>query len=84
VKKRSYSGQQQKAILPGTEHPIGGVFDKGAKKIAAYLDELTAKNYPYDIVQWRYNIVSDNGPIDTTISDFVDQWNKKYASPKLY
>ena len=63
--------------------PIGGVFDKGAKKIAAYLDELAAKNYPYEIVQWRYNIVSDNGPIDTTISDFVDQWNKKYTSPKI-
>jgi hypothetical protein len=28
-------------------------------------------------------VVSDNGPIDTTISDFVDQWNKKYASPKI-
>jgi len=63
--------------------PIGGVFDKGAKKIAAYLDELAAKNYPYEIVQWRYNIVSDNAPIDTTISDFVEQWNKKYTSPKI-
>ena len=63
--------------------PIGGVFDKGAKKIAAYLDELADKNYPYEIVQWRYNIVSDNAPIDTTISDFVEQWNKKYTSPKI-
>ncbi|ANE53483.1 glycoside hydrolase [Flavisolibacter tropicus] len=63
--------------------PVGGVFDKGAKKIAAYLNELTDKNYPYEMVQWRYNIVSDNGPIDPSISDFVDQWNKKYASPKI-
>jgi alpha-mannosidase len=63
--------------------PGGGVFDKGAKKIAAYLDELTAGNYPYEMVQWRYNIVADNGPIDTSISDFVDQWNKKYTSPKI-
>src|SRR6185437_8351868 len=61
----------------------GGVFDRGPKKIAAYLDELAAEKYPYDIVQWRYNIVSDNGPIDTTISDFVRQWNEKYASPKI-
>lgn len=63
--------------------PAGGEFDKGPKKIASYLDELTAKKYPYDIVQWRYNIVSDNGPLDTTISNFVEQWNKKYSSPKI-
>jgi hypothetical protein len=63
--------------------PAGGVFDKAPKKIAAYMNELAEKNYPYDIVQWRYNIVSDNGPLDTTISKFVEQWNKKYASPKI-
>jgi hypothetical protein len=62
---------------------VGGVFERGPKKIAAYLNELSNRNYPYDMVQWRYNVVSDNGPIDTTISDFVDQWNKKYASPKI-
>ena len=62
---------------------IGGVFDKAPKKIAAYLDELTEKNYPYDMVQWRYNIVADNAPLDTTVSDFVEQWNEKYASPKI-
>lgn len=62
---------------------IGGVFEKAPKKIAAYLDELTDKNYLYDMVQWRYNIVADNGPIDTSVSEFVDQWNKKYTSPKI-
>ena len=35
------------------------------------------------MVQWRYNIVSDNGPVDSTISDFVKQWNEKYTTPKL-
>ena len=63
--------------------PVGGVFDRGPKKIADYMNELEAKNYPYSIVQWRYNIVSDNGPVDSTISDFVRQWNEKYESPKL-
>lgn len=61
----------------------GAIYDRGPAKIAAYLDELTKNNYPYDMVQWRYNCVSDNGPIDTTISNFVDQWNKKFASPKI-
>ena len=63
-------------------HP-GGVFENGQKKIAEYLDDLTKTSYPYDMVQWRYNIVSDNGPIDPTISKFVDEWNKKYTSPKI-
>ncbi|MFV8346998.1 glycoside hydrolase [Flavobacterium sp. ZB4P13] len=62
---------------------VGQVFERGPKKIAAYLNELTEKNYPYEMVQWRYNVVADNGPIDTGISDFVKQWNEKYASPKI-
>lgn len=61
----------------------GAVKERGPKKIAVYLDELAAKNYPYSIIQWRYNIVSDNGPTDSTISDFVRTWNEKYESPKL-
>ncbi|AZB20584.1 glycoside hydrolase [Chryseobacterium indologenes] len=63
-------------------HP-GDVFDNGQKKIAEYLEDLTHTNYPYDMVQWRYNIVADNGPIDPTVSQFVDEWNKKYTSPKI-
>ncbi|MFT3844478.1 MAG: glycoside hydrolase family 38 C-terminal domain-containing protein [Lacibacter sp.] len=62
---------------------IGGVFERGAKKIAAYLNELSDNHYPYEMVQWRYNIVSDNGPIDSTVSDFVKQWNEKYSSPRI-
>jgi len=61
----------------------GGVFERGPKKIADYMAELDAKGYPYSMVQWRYNIVADNGPVDSTISDFVKQWNQKYESPKL-
>ncbi|WP_212004538.1 glycoside hydrolase family 38 C-terminal domain-containing protein [Chitinophaga sp. HK235] len=61
----------------------GAVFESGPQKIAAYLNELDEKKYPYDIVQWRYNVVADNGPIDTSISRFVKQWNEKYASPKI-
>lgn len=36
-------------------HP-GAVFETGQRKIAEYLDDLTRTNYPYDIVQWRYNV----------------------------
>lgn len=64
-------------------NPPGAIFDNGAKKIAQYMDELAEKKYPYEMVQWRYNCVSDNGPIDTTLSDFVKQWNEKYSTPKI-
>lgn len=63
-------------------HP-GDVFENGQKKIAEYLEDLTRTNYPYEMVQWRYNIVADNGPIDPSVSKFVDEWNKKYESPKI-
>ncbi|MCB9183787.1 MAG: hypothetical protein H6591_07695 [Flavobacteriales bacterium] len=61
----------------------GAIKERGTRKIAAYMNELAAKGYPYDMVQWRYNIVSDNGPVDSTLSDFVREWNEKYSSPRL-
>lgn len=61
----------------------GAIKERGTRKIASYMNELAAKGYPYDMVQWRYNIVSDNGPLDSTLSDFVRDWNEKYASPRL-
>ncbi|MFM9026890.1 MAG: hypothetical protein ACKOQ6_02725, partial [Bacteroidota bacterium] len=61
----------------------GAVFDRGAEKIAEYMDELVGNAYPYDLVQWRYNIVADNGPVDRTVSLFVKDWNSRYASPQL-
>ena len=51
--------------------------------ILQYVNELAQSGYDYDIVPLRYNIGSDNGPIDTTISEYVRDWNEKYVSPKL-
>jgi hypothetical protein len=64
-------------------YTAGAIKERGTRKIAAYMNDLAAKGYPYDMVQWRYNIVSDNGPVDSTLSDFVRDWNEKYASPRL-
>jgi hypothetical protein len=61
----------------------GAIKERGTRKIAAYMNDLAAKGYPYDMLQWRYNIVSDNGPVDSTLSDFVRDWNSTYASPRL-
>lgn len=64
-------------------YTAGAIKERGTRKIAAYMNDLAAKGYPYDMVQWRYNIVSDNGPVDSTLSDFVREWNAKYSSPRL-
>ena len=64
-------------------YTAGAIKERGTRKIAAYMNELAAKGYPYEMVQWRYNIVSDNGPVDSTLSDFVRDWNEKYISPRL-
>ncbi len=61
----------------------GAVKDRGPDKIAEYLDELDTQDYPYSMVQWRYNIGADNGPTDSSISDFVRDWNQRYAFPVL-
>jgi hypothetical protein len=48
-----------------------------------YLNRLGDSEYPYDMVQLRYSIGGDNGPPDPDLSDFVKDWNAKYAYPKL-
>jgi len=52
-------------------------------KLISYLTELDSLNYPYESIQLRYTIKSDNGPIDKSLSDFVRNWNEEYYSPKL-
>jgi len=61
----------------------GDVFERGEQQIADYLNELQQSSYPYSMVQWRYNVVSDNGPTDSTIARYVKQWNETYDCPKL-
>jgi len=48
-----------------------------------YLRRLEDMDYPYDLVQVRYNIGSDNGPPDPQLPDFVKNWNRKYAYPQM-
>jgi hypothetical protein len=48
-----------------------------------YVDQLIDAGYPYDIAALRYNIGSDNGPPDPTLSAAVESWNARYVSPRL-
>ncbi|MFQ6036301.1 MAG: hypothetical protein ACE5NM_10735, partial [Sedimentisphaerales bacterium] len=53
------------------------------ERLFEYLKRLEESKYPYDIVQVRYSIGGDNGPPDPKLSEFVKNWNAKYAYPKL-
>ena len=48
-----------------------------------YLSRLADSDYPYDMLQLRYSIGGDNGPPDPDLSEFVKNWNDKYAYPKI-
>jgi len=53
------------------------------QKLHDYLENLESRRYPYELVQMRYSIYSDNGMTDSTMSDFVRTWNERYISPVL-
>jgi hypothetical protein len=53
------------------------------EKVLDYLEELQRNGYPYELVQLRYNIGSDNGPPDAGLSDFVRSWNERHVTPRL-
>lgn len=53
------------------------------KSVFDYLNELNERAYPYDITTLRYTVGSDNGPVDTGISETVKEWNETYETPKV-
>jgi alpha-mannosidase len=59
----------------------GRQFFEWEKRLSTYTQELAA--YPYNLVQLRYTKNADNGPVDTTLCEFVAAWNLKYSSPQL-
>lgn len=52
-------------------------------KILGYISQLDEADYPYDMVQVRYNIGGDNGPPDPNVTRYVQEWNRRYASPRF-
>ncbi|MGO9086629.1 MAG: glycoside hydrolase family 38 C-terminal domain-containing protein [Candidatus Sulfotelmatobacter sp.] len=61
------------------EGPLSKLGDEKIMKLVRKLDEAS---YPYEMVQLPYTL-SDNGPPDPTLSDFVRQWNERYVTPRL-
>jgi len=51
--------------------------------ILAYADTLAARGWPHGIAGVRYNIGSDNGPPDSTLSATVAAWNERHVTPRM-
>jgi alpha-mannosidase len=51
--------------------------------ILAYADTLAARSWAHGIAGVRYNIGSDNGPPDSTLSATVAAWNERHVTPRL-
>jgi hypothetical protein len=48
-----------------------------------YVKSLVDAGYAYDLIQVRYTIGGDNGPVDANLPGFVKRWNEQFASPRL-
>lgn len=61
-------------------HGLPGLSESFA---ADYMNQLTKVNYPYDITYVRWSGHGDNAEPEISISDFVKDFNTKYAWPKF-
>lgn len=54
------------------------------ERVLTYLDQMEAKNYPYDIVVAQHSgYFTDNAPPSTKSCEMLQKWNAKYEWPKL-
>jgi len=65
----------------GLSHTLGNTLTD--KFITGFLDKLRNKKYPYDITYLRWSGLRDNWGPEPQISEFIKEWNSKYAFPKL-
>lgn len=62
---------------------LGRVGDAATRGILDYARDLSERGYPYEMVQVRYTIGGDNGPVDAELPAFVAGWNERYETPRL-
>ena len=61
---------------------MGSLSGAGRTALLDYLRELR-DTYPWDMVQVRYTIGGDNGPVDPKLPDIVQTWNETFDAPRL-
>jgi hypothetical protein len=62
---------------------MGRMSDRSRDDILQYVKALAEAGYPWDMVQVRYTVGGDNGPVDEMLPDAVKAWNEQFASPRL-
>jgi alpha-mannosidase len=62
---------------------MGRLNQGGRDAILDYALELAGREYRWEMVQVRYTIGGDNGPVDPDLPDMVRRWNETYDSPRL-
>jgi hypothetical protein len=62
---------------------MGRMTDRSSDDVLQYVKALAEAGYPWDMVQVRYTIGGDNGPVDPALPDAVKAWNEQFASPRL-
>jgi hypothetical protein len=62
---------------------MGRMTDRSRDDVLQYVRSLADAGYPWDMVQVRYTIGGDNGPVDEMLPDAVRAWNEQFASPRL-
>ncbi len=62
---------------------MGRLNQGGRDAILDYARELADRDYPWEMVQVRYTIGGDNGPVDPDLPAIVNTWNETYDSPRL-
>jgi alpha-mannosidase len=61
-----------------------GKFPVIEKEMMQYLEDLDAKDYPYDRIAVQYSgYYTDNSPPSIVGCDLIKEWNEKYEWPKL-
>jgi alpha-mannosidase len=62
---------------------MGRMTERSRDDVLEYVRALAEAGYPWDMVQVRYTIGGDNGPVDSALPDVVKAWNDQFASPRL-
>jgi hypothetical protein len=62
---------------------MGRMRDESRQALLDYLSDLAGSGYAYDLVQVRYTIGGDNGPVDPQLPDVVRAWNETFSVPRL-
>lgn len=59
-------------------------FERFETRVLDYLDQMEAKDYPFDIVAAQHSgYFTDNAPPSTRSCEMVKRWNEKYEWPKI-